>query len=573
MENLPVLRRKSWFKSGTLCGALACLIAACAETSPPEENVALVGKEAISKSEVEEFAASLLPGLRSKKSGRAARLDYLQTLIDEKLLVREASARGLDTTRSLIAELAKAFRDKVIDDYSNRHLEPGIDISEEEVRERFVKEGFNRERALQRLSVQTTEEATQLREQLEQGADFAELAKAHSLDPKASEGGREVFVSRYWAARLHIPPQVFDDLQPGEISQPLPVRGGYQLIRFTDEREGDFTRYRQMVYGSIAKEKRAIQYRALVEELAYKFGLYMQKDGLDILANKPLGRRMFPQLSPQEATTPLYVYEQGKITVGDYIDACRETGVRPGLADSLEVARVAWQRAIPGFMIWEDARQKGYHETASAVKWKERNKVERLIKALRRTAVAKQLVITDEMAQEFYRDNPSLFAAPTELYLQEILVDDLDEATELRRRLDSGEDMAALVHLTQRPGAVDIDGKLHLHSYEEVIYGNLVREGLKAETGQLVGPVKTEGGYSVFRLVEKVGGQLHPFEEVERRVKATLRFHKEEPLFTALVSAIREKYADQVRIFEEVLSEVQLPEENTSSPDEDANPT
>ena len=171
--------------------------------------------------------------------------------------------------------------------------------------------------------------------------------------------------------------------------------------------------------------------------------------------------------------------------------------------------------------------------------------------------------------KKFYRDNPRLFTESTELYLQDILVDDLDQATELRQRLDAGEDMAALVYLTQRPDAADIDGKLHLHSYEEAIYGNLVREALKTEPGQLAGPVKTKDGYSVFHLIGKKGGQLQPFEEVEQRVKATLRFRKEEPLFNALVGAIREKYADQVRIFEEVLSDVQLPEENSLSSNKD----
>ena len=54
----------------TLFPILACLSVACTEAPPEEEEiVARVGGETIGKSELEEFAAMLLPGLRSEKSG------------------------------------------------------------------------------------------------------------------------------------------------------------------------------------------------------------------------------------------------------------------------------------------------------------------------------------------------------------------------------------------------------------------------------------------------------------------------------------------------------------------------
>ena len=164
--------------------------AACSPSPPGEQIVAQVGEDPIYKSEVEKFAASLLPGLRSKQSGQQARLDYLQTLIDEKLLVRRARDQGLDTTRSFAAEAARAFRNKVVDYYQQQHLSPRVTVTDEEIWERFIKDGFNRERALSRLVVQTEEEAARLREQWEQGADFAVLAREHSLDQgRASRGG------------------------------------------------------------------------------------------------------------------------------------------------------------------------------------------------------------------------------------------------------------------------------------------------------------------------------------------------------------------------------------------------
>ena len=544
------------------------LLAACSPSPPGEQIVALVGEDPIYKSEVEEFAASLLPGLRSKQSGQKARLDYLQTLIDEKLLVRRARDQGLDTTRSFAAEAARAFRDKVVAYYQQQHLSPRVTVTDEEIWERFIKDGFNRERALSRLVVQTEEEAARLREQWEQGADFAVLAREHSLDQgRASEGGYMGFISRPWALRMHIPAQTFDSLATSAVSRPLPLGKAYQLIRFAEERDADPALYRRQIERRIRREKTAIQRRALAEELTYELGLRLRSEGLEILKLKRTGSRLFPELSPQEAATPLYTYKRGEITVGAYIDAFRQAAVRPALGDSLAVVRAAWQTVIPPIAFWEAALQQDYHEHPALLKWKERDEVERLLMALRQTAVDDQVVVTSEEVETFYRDNPHLFKEPAELWLQEVLLQDLERAAQLRQRLDQGATLDELIPLSQRPGAVEAEGKLHLHSYEKAKYGGLIEQALQADPGQLVGPVKVPGGYSIFRLLEKSGGNLMPFDTVQQRAEATLRYQREQPIFEVLVGAVRELYADQVRIFEDVLRQVRLPEEVSLSPE------
>jgi len=545
--------------SSIFAWAAALLLAACART-PEDPVVARVGDQAITRKEVEEFAASLLPGLRSAKSGQQARRDYLQTLIDEKLLVRQARDQGLDTARALVADLERACRQKAVEAYTKTHLEPRIHISEEDLEARFAAEGLARERALRRLVVRTRAEAEQLRAALEGGADFAALASSHSLEKsRAARGGYLGFIDRTWAARLQIPPQVFESLPAGRVSAPLPLRDAWQLILFAEERSADFKARRPRLQRAAWKEQLSRQHRAAAEELAHEFGLRVERDGLEILRHKRPGLPLFPPLSEQEAAAPLYIYERGQITAGEYLDAFRRAGVRPGLGDSLEVARAAWQLVIPEYLFCEAARREGYLETPAFLQWKERKEVELLLRALRQRAVSDPLALTDEEIEQFYRENPRLFAVPAELWIQEILLEDAEQAAQVRQRLDAGEDIAGLVQLSQRPGAAQTGGKLHLHSYEAPIYGELVPRALEAEPGQWVGPVATGEGYSVFRLLEKSGGQAQPFAAVRDRVKATLRFRREEELFAVLVRAVREQYAGQVRVFPEALGQVRLP--------------
>ena len=551
-----------------LCAVLTCLAAACSEAPPAGrgETVALVDQESISRSELEEFAAGLLPGLRSKNSGDEARLDYVRTLIDEKLLVLEARSRGLDTTRTFRTNLERAFRARAVEYYRTRHLYPLIEISDEEVRDRFVQEGFSRERELWLLVVSTAAEATRLREQIEErGADFSELARTHSIDKRrAPRGGYIGFVNTHRAGRFFVPPQVFETLPTGQVSRPLPVRDLFQLALFTEERAGDFNRSRGRIRGRVWKERLALHSLALAEELASRFGLRMDSEGLKVLQQGKGGSPVLPKRTSPEAEAALYLYDRGRITVGEYLDAFRGAGARPVSGDSLAVARAAWKQVIPGVMFWEAGRREGYHELPSMLEWRDREETDQLLKALRRKEVVEPTVIDDDEVEQFYRDNPALFDEAEVVWIQEVLVEDADEAARLRRRLDSGEEMDFLVHLSRRPEA-DENGKLHIHSDQRAAFGDLVDTALAADVGQVVGPVETRDGYSVFRVLEKSGGQL-PFSEVAERARAILRLREENRLFNVMVGAIREKYADRVRIFDSELSAVQIPAKDAPLP-------
>ena len=544
---------------------VAGLSVACSEAPPRDEDgkqdvVARVAGEAITGSEVEEFAAMLLPGLRSEKSHREAQLEYLQTLIDEKLLVLEALTLGLDTTRAVRTNLQKRFRKHVLEYYRPRHLYSEIDITESEVRDRFIQDGLNRERAVRRLVVKTLEKASQLREQIEEeGVDFGDLARTHSLEKsRAARGGSLGFANAEMAAKYLIPRQVFDTLPEGQVSQPLPLGNVYQLILFEDEREADFRVSASKVKGRLWQEELAHLIRVTTERLASEFGLAISSEGAQVLLGKKegMGTRRYPELTAREAAKPLYTYENGQITVGDFVEHSRTSGARLALADEAELDRDARRRVLPDLMMWEAARREGYHELAPMLEWKERETIDQLINRLRKRTLDEQVVVTDEQAEQFYRDHPSYFTEPEEVEIQEILVTEPEQAIELRRRLDGGEEMDALIDLSQHPRAARNRGKRHVHSWEG---SEVARKAFAVQEGELVGPVETRHGHSVFRVLNKSGGQLLSFPEVAQKAATHVRYREEAEVFNALLAAVRTKYADQVQIFEEELDRVRLP--------------
>ena len=536
---------------------LGLVVLGCAaqEQAPVELVVAQVGDEPIYKEDVERLIASLGPGLRSKESGDAARRDYLQSLIDQKLLVRAARARGLDQTEAFNEQLAAKFREKVINTYQAKTVHARIEITTEEMRQRFDQGQYQREKSLSRLVVHSLEEAREIRRQIAQGVALDSLAKAYARDGRVPpRGGQLGYLNRVRAVQAGIAPQVFVALSPGAVSEVVPVDGGFELIYCADEREAEFAKYREELYKSMWKEEFVAQHRALLEEQAAALDLRPVSAGLAVLVAKDAKAGIYPHLSAEEASTPLFAYNGGQITVGDYIDSFGRAEEQPALGDSIQVIRAAWKLPIPKAMVWEAAKSAGYLDTDKMRLWKRRKAEQLLIMALRRVEISERVVIEDEAIVRYYEDHREKFRTPVELYIEEILVGDFDRAKELRRRLDQGETIADLAHLSTRNR-----GEMHLHSYEKSLYGELLRYAMEAELGELVGPVAVKGGYSIFRVNDRTGGLMRSFEREHDRIRAILRLVETEQRFNQLVDQLREEYADQVHIFAEMLPQIELP--------------
>ena len=544
----------------------ALLGCAAQEQAPVNLVVAQVGEEPIYKKDVERLIASLGPGLRSKESGDAARRDYLQSLIDQKLLVLAARARGLDKTQMFDEQLAAKFREKVINTYQARTVYARIEISDEKMRQRFDQGQYQREKFLSRLVVESLEEAREIRRQIAQGVALDSLAKAYSRDGRTPpRGGRLGHLNRVSAAQAGIAPQVFVALSSGAVSEVVPVDGGFELIYCSDERDAEFIKYREELYKSMWKEEFVAQHRALLEEQAATLDLSPVSAGFAVLVAKDAKAGIYPHLSAEEASTPLFAYNGGQITVGDYIDSFRQAEEQPALGDSVQVIRAAWKLPIPKAMVWEAAKSAGYLDSEEMRLWKQRKAEQLLIMALRQVEISDRVVIEDEAIAQYYEDHREHFRTPVEIYIEEILVDDFDRAKELHQRLDKGETIADLAHLSARYGASASKGKVHLHSYEKSLYGEqLMRSAMEVELGELVGPVAVKGGYSIFRVNDRTGGLMRSLEYEHERIRAILRLIETEQRFNQLVAQLREEYADQVQIFAEALPQIELPAETPS---------
>jgi peptidyl-prolyl cis-trans isomerase D len=138
-------------------------------------------------------------------------------------------------------------------------------------------------------------EAEDVRKKAEAGADFAELARKHSKDDKAKEGG-DWGVSA-WASLSARETEEIRKLEAGRVSGVIEIEGGATVLKVT-EKTAELTRpldeVRAIVKGSLEDQKArelAAEKAARIEKAARKqksLDVASQKEGLKIKTSAPL---------------------------------------------------------------------------------------------------------------------------------------------------------------------------------------------------------------------------------------------------------------------------------------------
>lgn len=200
--------------------------------------LARVGGEEIRASDVAEAAQGLPEELRSMPA-QVLQPMLLDQLIDRKVIVQAARKQGLDKDPQVQRQIARAADTALQNALLLREVGPSI--TEEALRARYQREfagkpGEEEVRA-HHILVADEEAAKRLIAELKGGADFEALAKQHSTDPSAKEGGGDLGFFK----RADMLPEFADAawaLKPGDISQaPVKTRFGWHVIKLDERRQ------------------------------------------------------------------------------------------------------------------------------------------------------------------------------------------------------------------------------------------------------------------------------------------------------------------------------------------------
>jgi peptidyl-prolyl cis-trans isomerase C len=192
-------------------------------------------------------------------------------------------------------------------------------------------------------------------------------------------------------------------------------------------------------------------------------------------------------------------------------------------------------------LLIQEARRRGFDRDRALAERVERFKEQLAIDNLMREEVASRTTVTLEEMRAYYAANSGSFTAPDELRASHILVKTEEEAQDLKKRLDEGEDFAAVA----RKASLDLATRYKGGDLGLIKKGQAVPQFEKAllslKIGEVSSPVATQFGWHLIKLNDRATGAPQSFEDAKDQVKEQILNEKKHKRFEEFKASLRAK--------------------------------
>ena len=418
-----------WLKL-LMWGALGiAVLVACGQQEPSAQKEALplaqVGEKLITDRDIRYLIDNVAEWAKSEQEGGAKVREYLQSLIDRTLILREARAGKLDRSPAFVSEVATALRRRLIREIEQRAVEDQIVITEEEMRRVFAEQNWERWIKIAHIVVPTEERAEEAMADLRAGTPFEEVAREFSTHSRtASLGG----VKPMYYSRFHAVPLVRDvlfSLKVGEISEPIAVPQGYEIFKVLSELQGTYEQTRKFLFETRSEERLEARRKVYADSLAEQFLLTPDPHGLGVLMEvlrrgqeDPATGKMTFQIPEGAAETPLFRYEGGQIALGEAI--LQSPFIRQGrdVSDSARVDYFLQRDVVMPQLMWMEADKLELDREFEA--WVKRKEEEVLIVTMRQIATSTDEEISQQEVLDYYEETKDQYRTASEVNVVEI---------------------------------------------------------------------------------------------------------------------------------------------------------
>lgn len=174
---------------------------------------------------------------------------------------------------------------------------------------------------------------------------------------------------------------------------------------------------------------------------------------------------------------------------------------------------------------------------------------EKLLKSFAIANFMKEITVTDEEVEQFYKDHADLFKTPDMIRASHILVEDEDEANKILEMVKKGdktfeEAAQEFSSCPSAPGGGDLDyfarGQM-VPPFEEVAFA--LKDGEITEK-----PVQTPFGFHIIKRTDTRDSITLPFQVVQEQAKYLLLAEKQDKAYNAEVEELKKKYPVELNL-------------------------
>ena len=535
-----------------LAGLLIWTCISCGDERPDNAHLlAKVGAVEITAADLHTFEANL-----KTAAMRAQHRDNLQTLIDREVLLLEANERGLQRDEEVLAKLAKRETKALADAMSRRNVTAKVSVTEDDIEKAYARPGWGEKVTTMEIFVPNREQARQVQALLAQGEDFAEVGRQFAADLYYGMNTGEIRRQAYspFDGPRALAEAVFA-LPEGGVIEPLPLHGGFVIAKVAERRRAELVEVEDGIRKALGDEQQKQLRESYLRHLKWDLDTVFDAEGMDIVVSVLQGAIRYADLDETQRQRPVYAFEGFQMDVAEVLEAVRPSGRLWPEASVASVNEKLSESHFPTRLMAHDARRKGFDKTDAFARSHELALGNLMLMKLREQILAEAPAPTEDELLAFYEEHKQRFRSPPHAQLEEILLETPNEAHQIAAQIEAGAEWTELARAHSRRRNAE-DGLLYVSQSQAPFLGEAwMNAVMNAELNQLQGPIQTRGGYSIFRVIERYPEIYYglELERVRNSVERDVRERIEREFFNSYLRDLRQKYAEQIDVYEEHL--------------------
>ncbi len=522
------LKKADSLSGGILCFVLCALIlSGCASVLQQKDILAVVDGEPVTESDLE---YSLDIAHRRENLSSAGDLNisqYLQKLIDERLIVQEARRMGMEeypgVQKKIDAYILRESVSRLYDDEIARK----VSVSKEDIAN-YYKENYER-LTLGIIEVDSEKDAGEIFGKLKNGEDFMELARKYSTYSHKNSDGKVTLRRNALSASLA---KAVSGLNPGEFSDVTASGRKYYILNLIDRQEAPDDE----LPGISKNIERAIR-RQREAERSNEYLRYLREK-----ANVKIDREILASIDPDvkngerekrlKDKRPLVELDGTVLTAGEFLAMLPQGYKKPKekLLDNWINTKVVDMEAL--------SRHYESRPPLKGMLVRYENQV--LKNTFIRKVLYPNIKISEKDLKDYYLSHREDFLRPVRYNLQQITLKTRDEAEDTLNSLQNGADFSWLAKKRSTDAAAQNGGDIGWVSGHQLPEpaGKIV-DNLRP--GEISPILQIDSFYRIIRLQEKTGREVYEFDRVKEAVRRRLFAEKYKELYTGYVDKLKQE--------------------------------
>ncbi|HEQ99992.1 MAG TPA: hypothetical protein ENO22_11700 [candidate division Zixibacteria bacterium] len=524
------------------------------EERAQSKTIAKIGESELKVFLLEDFDEMYATSFSSAQEEYESKKEYLDSMINMYIFVEAAYELGLQKDPEVIELIEESRPAFMRDELFKARILPHIDVSQHEIETWY--ENMDEEVKMSVIFVEDSVRADSVYKAINNGADFAAMARKYSLDQASAMEGGDLGYRTWVGLSEEFQNRVFN-LAEGEVTM-FSVPGGWDIATVTDRREVErqpLEQIEDMLISRIQAEKKARVQNEFYDELFAEADIKINEETAefiydkaatlypDVIGGVPFRKNTFnPQdLAEYERNMILATYNDGEVTLGEYLTqtARWNDNQRPPFNEPENL-----KKAIFNLKLMDLLQQKAQAmELSETVDYKDAvrfYKDQIMAAKMKELIVEEKAFVSEDEVVEYYQEHADEYVIPKKLHVKEIMAETEAEAEEIHNKLQAGADFDSFAANTIRPNAMNSKGDLGFIS--EFNYPTLFEQANQLRAGEFSQPFPVGDNWSIVKLVAVRDQQVKLFDEVAGQAQTELENKKRETALQEWMAENRDRF-------------------------------